>query len=445
MQSAGRVGRTLALLIGLTACGAGFRHEVIGSARTTAGASGRAPAVAVEHPGDRHRAELRFALPRAVELQYRVACPGETFEGVVGESWDAYRERRLRELEAERQRDVEAVGSIVGAIAGRAGAGARAQTPAGSAEVRAEVDGQAVGRAAADASMPQVQLDPRDVGAQTHARRLEWRPDRPGQCELAVWSAREGQDVSGVSADMTVVRIVDIGEERAAARARHREQAIEVRGAVTASLVAGGADPHKRERERQAAAEARARELRLQAEARARELRLQAEAEARIDATALAVRGAVVRTFVANGCDGGKRQREREAERQRAWAAQQRAREARMRSEARVTAALRVRDALRAQLHAAGARDRRLDPPAFDVDADVDTSLTAEVEVETPVVVAAPPPVEPPAGLEVSIDAAVWVPAIEVIVGGVKVRRSGGWRHRDTGKPVRVRDHRTKR
>jgi hypothetical protein len=355
------------LTVSTGACGAGFRHEVVGTARTTAGQSGPGAAVAVAHPQDRHDVEVRFYLPRAAEVTYEVACPGRTYEGVVGETWEHYRERRLRELRAQRERQVNTVGAIAGAALGRAGAGGRVSTPAAEAEVEAEVDGEAAGREVADSSIPDVQLDPRDVGAQNHKRTFRLYASEAGQCSVAMTSGSEGVSIDGVVADMKVTRVVDVGQERKAATAHANGVALEVRGKLTAELVAAGADPHKRQREREAEARAEAERVRIQLEAEAavrakrleieaarRTKRLEIEAarrtkrfeiaaarrakrraivEARLrvarrhSATAHEIRGRIVADLIASGCDPNKRQREREA------AAREREAEARARAE----------------------------------------------------------------------------------------------------------------
>jgi hypothetical protein len=333
-------------------CGAGLRHDVLGSARTTAGTPGPRAAVAIAEPSDRHRVDVKFYLPRAALVTYEIACPGSTFEGTVGETFEQYRQRRLAQLRAERERQVNAAGSIIGAAVGSAGAGARVETPNAEAEAEVGVDGEAVGRAVADSSMPDVQLDPRDLGAQSHERRFEWVPPDAGQCSIALRSEVDGQTIDGVVADMTVVHVVDVGRERAEIRANHNAAALDVRASITASLVASGADPNRREKLRQAELEReraeRARvEVRVRAERQVeldrervererqaarervvrdrerieRQKRIDLEAQARHEEylrrrrtyqAAYRVRGELVAKLVAGGCDPNKRQRERE-------------------------------------------------------------------------------------------------------------------------------------
>ncbi len=470
-------------LIAAAGCGAGFRHERVGTIRTTVGQVGQQEptlaAVPIAHPSDRHRLDVAFYLPRAAEVRYTIDCPGQSFEGLVGESWEHYRQRRLRELERERQRDIDTVGALTGALVGSARAKARVETPNAEAEVSAEVDGAAVGRAVADSSIPQVQLDPRDVGAQSHKRKFELVPGEKGQCTVSIWSETDGKQIQGVTADLTVTRIVDIAAERATANARSNQIALDVRGEITASLVATGADPGKRERERrereaeayrtqQAELALRRHEQQQEREAHWREQQVAVEYQDNIRTGAYRVRGRIVGELISSGCDPHKRLREREEQarlvreerehgarirrggfgirahivdlliaggadpdyRRKQNEAELRAFEAtagrrrreQLALELQFHAALRIRETIRLSLIATGAVDRPAPAPVV-----IETPERVEVEAN------------------VAAEAAIWVPPIEIVVEGVKVLRPGSWRHKKTGRRVKVRDHRKRK
>jgi hypothetical protein len=232
-------------------CGPHYRHQTVGSARARVEDS-HAPKTSVAVPvaasPHRHRLAYRIELPRALEVHYAIECPGVHDEGIVGETWEAYRERRLAELERERAQQTEAAGAVAGALLGSIGARATVETPAGQGEVAAEVDGQAVGEAVAEHALPPVTLSPADTGARTITRELEMPPPDAGQCVLSLWSERPEQDLREVTGTLTLTAIVDLDEEERARVARVRGSALQVRGELSARLVAQGADPGLRAR-----------------------------------------------------------------------------------------------------------------------------------------------------------------------------------------------------
>ncbi len=277
-----RIGSILVPALGLTlvACAPRYRTQVVGSGHVLVGAgasaAGSAPgggAVALSATG-RHRVTMSVQLPRALLVRYQLTCPGGVeLSGEMGETFDAYRQRRLAELDRQRTQKKQAVGALAGAVLGQANAAADVQAPNADARVEAHADGQAAGEAVADQALAPVTLDPRDTGARVLTRTLDFDATELGACSLSVASAAPDQDLTGVTGTYVVNQVVDLQAE---ARARHyaaRTNAIEVRGTISASLVASGADPQKRARER-AAAESAAR-ARTQADALAR-----AEAEA---------------------------------------------------------------------------------------------------------------------------------------------------------------------
>ncbi len=268
-----------ALGLALVACAPRYRAQVVGSGHVVVGApaapAGGAPGgggVALSQTGQ-HQVTMTVTLPRALRLRYDLRCPGVEQSGELGETFEAYKQRRLAELERERTQKKQAVGALTGAVLGQATAATDVQTPNAEAHVEAHADGQAAGEAVADQALAPVQLDPADTGARVLTRKLTFAAAEPGTCALSIASAAPDQDLTGVTGSYVVEQIVNL---RAEARARHyaaRGHAIEVRGQISASLVARGADPQKRARER-AAAEAAAR-AKASADALAR-----AEAEA---------------------------------------------------------------------------------------------------------------------------------------------------------------------
>jgi hypothetical protein len=294
--------RLLLLVVSFTlGCGAQYRQETLGSmqARVEDGHAARTTvAVPVAASGHRHRIEYRIDLPRAVEVHYAIECPTVSDQGIVGETWEAYRERRLAELEQERAQNAKAAGAVTEALLGSVGARGSVTTPAGQGEVTAQVDGSAVGEAVAEQALPPVALSPADTGARQIKGTLEMPPPEEGQCALSLWSERPEQDLRDVTATITIKAIVDLDAEKRAHRARVRGNALEVRDALRVRLVAQGADPELR--------------ARLQAEVRLRieaDQRRRAGAEQRSLALALQARGQIREYLIALGADPGLRAR----------------------------------------------------------------------------------------------------------------------------------------
>lgn len=322
--------RLLLLAVSLSiGCGAGYRHETLGSRRAQVDdrhASRISVAVPVTASGHVHRIAYQIDLPRALEVHYAIECPAGREQGVVGETWEAYRERRLAELERERAEQARLAGAVTGALLGSVGAGAKVETPAGQGEVTAQVDGQAAGQAVAEQALPPVQLSPADTGAQRITRTLEVAPGS-GQCELSLWSERPEQDLSALTGSLTVTAVVDLDQEKRVRVDAARQGALAVRAEIGARLVAQGADPELRARlraeaklrvdlERQRQEEARARvryereqvALRLKLD-RTERLRLEREARQRRIELALRVRGELWAHLIALGADPDLRAR----------------------------------------------------------------------------------------------------------------------------------------
>jgi hypothetical protein len=362
-----------------------------------------------ESSDDEHTLRYAVHLPRALELEFVVTCPGGEARGTLGETFEAYRQRRLAEIEEQRRAQAALVGSIVGAAVPSVRAGAQVSAPGVQGTAQATVDpGQAA--AAAAYGMSQAQLPPGDVGAQTVEGSVDLGAMVPGSCFLTLENRRLEQDISGVVVDLALDRTVDLVAEEEARIAIAQAQAselafgvrttivaglegtgatvrtaaerqqfdIELRGAVVADLLAAGADPGLRERERAAAEAERLRlareeQARLQAELALQSAQLQIVLEAqqerdRVAAEAraheeesirlgLALRVDVQGYLIGLGADPMFRQRRFEEE--------QRLRAEEMQQwQAQLAAGLALREALCLRLVALGAVERPPMPPA---------------------------------------------------------------------------------
>lgn len=281
--------RYLSALALVTACGSHIRRDVIGSG---IGAVQTRGAVAVTPPAGgmtlapgNYELALRFDVPRAQIVEWTVSCPGVDRHGSLGETFEAYRERRLAQLRADRERErrntAAVTGAIIGAVAPDVHAQGQASGPNGNAQVDATVSGQAVGAAAgtaiADATVSDiVELAPGDVGAGRLATKIHLALAQPGACAVTALA-----DDPNVIAGYDVIHVRDLRAEARARDVAANQSAHQVRGELTAQLVAYGADTTLRQRQLEAEARARA-----EAEARARaqaQLRLEAEARARAE------------------------------------------------------------------------------------------------------------------------------------------------------------------
>lgn len=278
-----RAGIVAAAVAFVTGCAPAFQSRLVASS-TIVARPGASPALAGELPvpasTDGQVLRYTVALPRALKLRYQVVCPTAQREGILGETFEEYRARRLAELERERQQQAAALGSLVGMAVPRAQAGAAVSGPGGSAAVSATVDPGAVATAAAQEALPAAALPPGDVGAQLAHATVELGPSSDGKCLVTLWPDPPVQDVTGAQVTLQLVRIVDVAaEERARAtalRAQQDQRGHELRARLKMSLVTAGADPMARARAR-----ARAEEERRRREAAAEASRRAAEEEQR--------------------------------------------------------------------------------------------------------------------------------------------------------------------
>lgn len=183
-----------------------------------------------------YEVNLHFAIPRAQVIDWHVRCEdGTVADGSVGETLEAYKERRARELRAERDRVAGATSAVVGAFAPRVGAGAR--SPNGSAQVEAGVDADAVGGAAA--ANVDVIVPAWDVGGGAVEAKTGFTLGAASTC--AIHAVGEDQTVV---ASYQLVKRRDLHAERDEAKRIAAAGAVDVRGRVRAQLVAHGAEEH---------------------------------------------------------------------------------------------------------------------------------------------------------------------------------------------------------
>lgn len=346
-----------------------YRHELVGhgngvvTSRVAAGSPSTdlvaAPgAGGIQLPQGNYQIAMRFDVPRAQTIDWKVVCPGVAVDGQVGETFEEYRARRIEEIQRERERERERIAAATSIVVGAVAPRVEARTKVGNADVhaRAHVDAHAAGVAAAHGVVPDspIELAPGDVGRGTVTASARVMTAGDGVCAL-----HAAADDADVRAMFSVTRIRDLHAEERMRTIAAREVAVKVRGDISAQLVTRGADPTVHQR-RIAAEAARAEaELRARAEARARveaQVRARAELRARLESDALYARQLYV-AYLTGKCNAEPGRRERLAEEER------RRREARLVADAVLAqrldqAALAIRDRLRGQLVAFGAKAR---------------------------------------------------------------------------------------
>ncbi len=325
----------LASLLLLSACAPQFRADVIAHTQFAAAAPGTpmAATVAVQEQGLVHRLRYHIDFPRAMELKYAMTCPSVTREGVVGETFEAYKTRRLAEIERAQKDKAALVGGIVGAVAPKAKVEGDVKTPDAEGHVEGTVDPGKGAEQAALAAQGQAELPAGDVGEQSRSGVIEFVSVAPGACTFELRSEIAEQDPTGVHVDLTLEKLTDLRAERRAKDAAAKKIAVQVRVDLSASLTAHGADPGKWARDHAAAEAERARQrkIRLDAQEAARQAKAQAywarEEERRKHRDLVAgwasagihLRGELVVRLEGHGADPGKHDRERaEADAERA-------------------------------------------------------------------------------------------------------------------------------
>ncbi|MEP6860991.1 MAG: hypothetical protein ABJE66_10245 [Deltaproteobacteria bacterium] len=271
----------------LTACGgaARFRAEHVGTG--IAVVSQRGAVVAAGAPiavgQGAYDLRLHFDVPRAQLVEWAVACPGADSTGSVGEPFEAYRTRRLAQLKADRERDAQTAGAVTNALVGAFAPRVTATSESGPVRTDVSVSPGAAAGTAVAASIDQGSLDlpPGDHGAGPIETVVHVVTTAPGSCTVTAVA-----DDPNVLGRFDLVHIRDLEAEAHARDAAIVMASAQARTAMTAVLVADGADVTKRQREREAAAHAEAEAgaaARAHAEAELEIENAHAEAELRVE------------------------------------------------------------------------------------------------------------------------------------------------------------------
>jgi len=280
----------------LVGCAGRYRTEFVGTGNALVTTRGGAPqsqtdsvaapgAGGIELPRGSYDFAIRFDIPRAQIIQWRASCPGVELEGAVGETYDAYRTRRIAELrellERDRRRAAMVTNVLVGSVAPRGRV--RVVTPLGTAVVHGRAPDDAVGEAVA--VEPALELSPGDTGRGTLGARIRVTTTGPGVCAITAVA-----DDADLRASFQVTRVRDLDAEAREQQATRTTGAIDARARVSSQLVVWGADAAARQRRFEAEARQRAEaEARAGAGARVRaeaELRVTSEANLRAEAEA---------------------------------------------------------------------------------------------------------------------------------------------------------------
>ncbi len=255
------------LAIALAGCGASrFRTEHVGVVSFGNGES-------VPLARGNYQLAMRFHVPRAQIVEWTLACPSVERSGIVGETFDNYRTRRLAELQRMVEQDRRRLATVTDAIAGQAGAVVQVEAP--STRVRAEARAPSGEVVAEQAIAPIHELPYGDVGAGTYTAMVNVQTMQDGACTLTT------RAIDHIAGSIAVDRVRDLHAEEQERVAAQQARAIDARGQLRARLVAFGADEHARER--RLAEQARLREVERQ-----RRAALAAEQEARREAERVA-------------------------------------------------------------------------------------------------------------------------------------------------------------
>lgn len=319
---------SLTVAVGVAACTPQYKKETLGEHATNA---------PVQLAAGMYDLDLRFDLPRAEVVAWKVECPGVSKSGTVGESAEAYRTRRIAEVTQQEKARREREAAVANLAFGAAKAPVKAQA---NLDIR-------------------VELAPGDVGGGRVTASTEVQTDAPGACTVTA-TTEDDAPVQGVFA---VTHVRDMWAEQHAKDAAVREQAVVVRTGVRESLVAVGADETWKER-RETAARVKhdqEKELRLERERavemeRARTREIAETARVRVRTRAYEVRDWYVEWLITwCGADGGRRARIA-AERERREG--QRRLQIQLEEARRLSIAIDIRVRMRGWLVAEGAVER---------------------------------------------------------------------------------------
>jgi hypothetical protein len=305
--------RSSLVLILLAACGGTrYRTERIdlvghGNGTLSTDVSAAPGAGGVQLPQGNYELAMRFDVPRAQVVEWKIICPGVDLDGQVGESLERYRERRVAELARERENEAARAETAINIVAGSI---ARVELHAGGP----------------------ITLAPDDIGRGTLVSTARVMTAGDGVCALEV-NAPDPE----VRASFTVTRIRDLDAEQRMRTIAARESAVKARGTLSAQLVTAGANPELAP------------------------ARVASDQRARAETQAIFARQEYI-LYLTGKCNADPNRDERADEAARVR------REARLNSylaiaEQRDQAALRARDHMRAQLLALGAKQRPPMPP----------------------------------------------------------------------------------
>jgi hypothetical protein len=266
------------LAVVLAGCGASrFRTEHVGITQVGAGGS-------VTLARGNYQLAMRFEVPRAQIVAWTLQCPNMERTGVVGETFESYRTRRLAELQRMVDQDRRRLAMVTNAIAPHGTA--TVQADGRRTQVRTQVHVPSGEVIAEEAIQPIVELAHGDVGAGVYTATIHVQTQNDGACTVTT------NAIDPIGGTIAVDRIRDLTAEKQERVAVQRTHAIDARMRLRSRLVASGADEHARER--RLAEQARLREVERQRRAeieeaervarikREQETKLRLEAEARI-------------------------------------------------------------------------------------------------------------------------------------------------------------------
>ncbi len=243
--------------------------------------------------------DLRFGVPRAQVVAWKISCPGAELAGEVGETFDAFRERRLKVIEADREQQRKAYEAAIEqpppepttttttVVTPPATVGARVMTPLGRVVVRGSAPpttttiirtSTPVRVLPAPPPDGPIELRAGDDGHGTFPASVDLTTTADGVCTITALA-----DDPNVSAFYSVIHVRDLRVEEAERKQAVYTGAVAVRTKLTTSLVTYGADQGARQRRREAEGRLRADvEARRGAElARRREIELRVSVDAR--------------------------------------------------------------------------------------------------------------------------------------------------------------------
>src|SRR5690606_8699619 len=136
-------------------CANHIRRDVVATGGGIAALRGQPaqPTTTIELGRGSYDIALSSDVPRAQQIEFALVCGNnDVRRGHFGETFEAYRERRLRELNAIAERDRRAAaavtGAVIGAVAPNVHVHGQAAAPGATASVDAHASSQQAGAAA---------------------------------------------------------------------------------------------------------------------------------------------------------------------------------------------------------------------------------------------------------------------------------------------------------